>query len=51
MIEIYYAEELDIPSWMTLVRMVSWNFPGLETEAQVLDCEATLRKNTCEIAI
>ena len=26
----------DIDSWMQLVRKVSWNFPGLETEQSIV---------------
>lgn len=45
MIEINYAVMEDLPSWMELVRNVSWNFPGLENEAGILDYEKTLIKN------
>lgn len=45
MIEIHYATALDISSWMELVRIVSWNFPGLETEEKILDYETILIKN------
>ena len=30
-----YGTSLDIESWMELVKLVSWNFPGLETEADI----------------
>ena len=28
----------DIQSWLSLVRKVSWNFPGLETEEEIMEC-------------
>lgn len=34
----------DIESWMKLVRKVSWNFPGLETEEEILEHEKTVLK-------
>ena len=34
----------DIQSWMILVRKVSWNFPGLETEEELLEHEKTVLK-------
>ena len=30
-----YGTSMDIESWMELVKLVSWNFPGLETEADI----------------
>ena len=30
-----YGTSMDIESWMNLVKLVSWNFPGLETEADI----------------
>lgn len=30
-----YGRSMDIESWMDLVKLVSWNFPGLETEADI----------------
>lgn len=45
MFVIKYAEEANISSWMTLVREVSWNFPGLETEEKIEEYEQTLQKN------
>ena len=30
-----YGTSMDIESWMDLVKLVSWNFPGLETEADI----------------
>lgn len=37
----------DIDSWMRLVRKVSWNFPGLETEQSIdiMECEIINRVN------
>jgi len=37
-----YGTPLDIESWMELVQRVSWNFPGLETEAAVEDHRKTV---------
>ena len=37
-----YGTPLDIESWMELVQRVSWNFPGLETEAAIEDHRKTL---------
>lgn len=34
----------DLPSWMTLVRRVAWNFPGLETEEALMEHAATVEK-------
>lgn len=34
----------DLPSWMSLVRRVAWNFPGLETEAALEEHAATVSK-------
>lgn len=31
-IKVEFGMPADIDSWMRLVRKVSWNFPGLETE-------------------
>ena len=45
MIEIGFATVSDYSSWMELVRFVSWNFPGLETEENMLEYEKTLFKN------
>lgn len=41
-IEIKYATEDNIPSWMSLVQVVRWNFPGLETEEKVQEYNKTL---------
>ena len=37
-----YGTPLDIESWMELVQRVSWNFPGLETEAAIEDHRKTV---------
>ena len=37
-----YGATEDIVSWMTLVRSVSWNFPGLETEEKLKEYENTV---------
>ena len=34
----------DIDSWMQLVRKVSWNFPGLETEQSIEEHKMTVLK-------
>ncbi|MEW9080923.1 GNAT family N-acetyltransferase [Terrisporobacter glycolicus] len=45
MLEVEFATMSDFLSLMELVRLVSWNFPGLETEENILDYERTLHKN------
>ncbi|WP_102400304.1 GNAT family N-acetyltransferase [Haloimpatiens massiliensis] len=45
MIEVGFATVSDFLSWMELVRLVSWNFPGLETKENMLEYEKTLFKN------
>lgn len=45
MLEVEFATMSDFLSWMELVRLVRWNFPGLETEENILDYEKTLHKN------
>ena len=37
MLTISYATQADLPSWMKLVRLLRWNFPGLETEEALSD--------------
>ena len=37
-----YGTAQDIESWMELVHRVSWNFPGLETEAAIEDHRKTV---------
>lgn len=38
------GKKTDISSWMELVNMVSWNFPGLESEDAVCEHERTVLK-------
>ena len=40
--KVEYGPSLDIESWMELVQSVSWNFPGLETEAAIEDHRKTV---------
>ena len=40
--KVEYGTPLDIESWMELVHRVSWNFPGLETEAAIDDHRRTV---------
>ena len=40
--KVEYGTPLDIESWMELVQSVSWNFPGLETEAAIEDHRKTV---------
>ena len=40
--KVEYGTSLDIESWMELVQSVSWNFPGLETEAAIEDHRKTV---------
>ena len=37
-----YGTSMDIESWMDLVKLVSWNFPGLETESDIEDHRKTV---------
>ena len=39
-----FADSSCIHAWMQLVRKVSWNFPGLETEACIMEHEQTVMK-------
>lgn len=34
-VQVLFGTKDDIEGWMTLVRRISWNFPGLETEADL----------------
>ena len=45
--KVEFGRTSDIDSWMRLVRKVSWNFPGLETEQSIdiMECEITNRVN------
>ena len=40
--KVEYGMPLDIESWMELVKSVSWNFPGLETEVAIEDHRQTV---------
>ena len=42
--EAMFGESACIDSWMQLVRKVSWNFPGLETEERIYEHEQTVLK-------
>lgn len=42
--KVQFGEAKDISKWMSLVRKVSWNFPGLETEEEILEHEKTVLK-------
>ena len=42
--EVEFGKVSYIDSWMTLVRKVSWNFPGLETEEGIIDQRNTVLK-------
>ena len=42
--EAVFADSSCIHAWMQLVRKVSWNFPGLETEASIMEHEQTVLK-------
>ena len=42
--EVEFGKESYIESWMALVRKVSWNFPGLESEEGIRDHENTVLK-------
>ena len=37
-----YGTSMAIESWMELVKLVSWNFPGLETESDIEDHRKTV---------
>lgn len=42
--EAVFGESSCINAWMKLVRKVSWNFPGLETQECINEHEQTVRK-------
>ena len=42
--EAVFADSSCIHAWMQLVRKVSWTFPGLETEASIMEHEQTVLK-------
>ena len=43
--KIKYATIEELKSWMELVRLVSWNFPGLESEEALEEYQNTVIKN------
>ena len=42
--KVEFGRTSDIDSWMQLVRKVSWNFPGLETEQSIDEHKITVLK-------
>ena len=42
--EVVFGDSSMIDSWMQLVRKVSWNFPGLETEESIDEHKQTVLK-------
>ena len=42
--EVLFAQPDDIDSWMKLVRLISWNFPGLETDENIEEHKQTVLK-------
>ncbi len=40
--EVIYGTPSDIDLWMNLVNMVSWNFPGLETQEKIEEHRETV---------
>ncbi|MCM1244179.1 MAG: GNAT family N-acetyltransferase, partial [Roseburia sp.] len=40
--EVLFGTSSDIEQWMKLVRRVSWNFPGLETEESIEEHSQTV---------
>lgn len=44
-ITVGFAELKNVPSWMNLVDLVRWNFPGLETEEKIEAYQNTVIKN------
>ena len=42
--KVLFGEISDIDSWMQLVKQVSWNFPGLETEESIEEHKMTVLK-------
>ena len=42
--EILFGNPADIDSWMALVKLVSWNFPGLETAEDIEEHKQTVLK-------
>lgn len=44
-INVAYAKEDNLSSWMNMLEVVKWNFPGLETEQKVQEYKNTVVKN------
>ena len=44
-IKIQYATQKNLASWMSLVEIVKWNFPGLETEEKMEEYQNTVINN------
>ena len=44
-VKVSYATMDNLYSWMVLIDLVKWNFPGLETEEQINDYRETVIKN------
>lgn len=44
-IKIEYANVINLSSWMSLIDIVKWNFPGLETDEKVETYKNTVIKN------
>lgn len=44
-ISIGFAQPDDVPSWMELVELVRWDFPGLETEERLAGYQQTVVDN------
>lgn len=42
--QVTYGIPADIENWMRLVKQISWNFPGLETEEKLDEYKATVLK-------
>lgn len=44
-IRVEYATQKNLASWMSFAQVVRWNFPGLETEEQLVEYRNTVIKN------
>ncbi len=44
-IKVVYAKEDNLSSWMNMIEVVKWNFPGLETKEKVQEYMNTVKKN------
>lgn len=42
--QLFYGEPEDIDKWMSLVKRVRWNFPGLETQEKLDEHQETVLK-------